>query len=189
MKLFILLFCMITYSFANCVHDQKSTVITWTGFKLAKKIGVSGTFDKFEVKTKEANNAMDVLTSAAFNIEASTVNSKDKTRDFKIAKFVFSTLEGGAAITGRVLKRNDEKVLVLFKMNDVEQKVIMNHVQKDNKHTLESTIDMLSFGMKDEHAAIAKACTSKHEGKTWTDVAIKVEFDINCSKPKEKAKK
>jgi polyisoprenoid-binding protein YceI len=182
MKLIVLLLLVSSSIFAQCKFDSKTSNLTWTGFKLAKKAGVSGSFDKYTITSKEGKSVRDVIKSASFDIDASTVNSKNKPRDIKLAKFVFSTLEDGPKITGKVLSYTTKKALVQIMMNKITKNVIMKHTQNNSRHILNANIDMLDFAMKDEHAAIAKACTAKHKGKTWTDVDIKIEFDINCVK-------
>ena len=159
-----------------CTFDfsKDSSTLSWTAFKTPKKVGVKAKFSEFTVKSKKSASIDDLLTSATIEVNSQSVDSGDKGRDVKIMSFFFKKMLKGTKILGKVLKSSENKVQVEFKMNGVTKNIEMVTKFDDAAATLtlSGKMDVLEFGMKDNLAAITKACYEKHEGVTWPDVEL-----------------
>ncbi len=184
MKIVIALAFLSTFSaHGACKYmiENKDLKIEWTGFKTMKKVGVTGTFKKY--KLSNFNSSSDLKKSIAgstVEIDGSSVFSKDKVRDSKLAKNIFSTLLGGSKIMATVDSINDNFLNVKFTLNGKSLNSSMKYTVKNNVLVASGSIDMLSFSMDRQHAAISKACSLKHEKKTWTDVDLKLTANFTC---------
>ncbi len=167
-----------------CTFDFKKegSVLSWTAFKTPKKVGVKAKFSDFTVLAKNSASLDDLLSSATIDVNSQSVDSGDKGRDAKIATFFFKKMLKGTTIKGKVLSSSQGKTLVEFSMNGASKTVEMmsKFDEKASTLTLVGKMDVLDFGMKDNLAAITKACYEKHEGVTWPDVEL--EFVAAISK-------
>jgi polyisoprenoid-binding protein YceI len=185
MKVAIILLSLISApTFAKCFKLKKNSAkIEWTSYKTPAKAGVSGTFKKVNfTKIAEGPTIKDVIKSASFEVNTSSVFSKDPGRDKKIANFFFSTMAGGHKIVGVVKKVKKKSILVDFTLNGVTKTVPLKYEIDDNELEAEGVIDVFDFSMHKQLAALNKACFAKHEGKTWSDVAIEIEADFTSCK-------
>lgn len=163
--------------------NEKASAINWTAFKTPKKVGVKASFTDFKIKTKKSVTVDELLSGASFEINSKKIESGDKARDLKIFNFFFKTMLKGTKITGKVLKVNADKVDVELSLNGTTKTVVMTSKYDEAKSTLSlnGAIDVLDFGMKDNLAAITKACYEKHEGVTWPNVDIELVANVTKS--------
>lgn len=164
-------------------YSKEGSTLGWTAFKTPKKVGVGAKFSKFNVMAKSSKSIDDLLSSASFSIDSRSVDSGDKGRDLKIVQFFFKKMLKGKMITGKVLKVSENTAEVEMKLNGVTKTVSMTSHFDDaaSKLVLKGAIDVLEFGMKDNLAAITKACMEKHEGVTWPDVDLELVASIKKS--------
>lgn len=162
-------------------HNNKKSTVKWTAYKTLKKIGVSGTFSEIKFSAKKSNSVKNLLQSASFHIKTESVESKNAARDVKIAKFFFSTMNGGPFITGKVTKVEKDKVIIALTMNGVTKVIRANYQLNNQQLFIKSQIDVLDFAMRSEHKALGRACESKHEGKTWTTVDLEAIISLKKS--------
>jgi polyisoprenoid-binding protein YceI len=159
-----------------CTFDfnKDGSTLSWTAFKTPKKVGVKAKFSEFTVKSKKSASIDDLLASATIEVNSQSVDSGDKGRDVKIMSFFFKKMLKGTKILGKVLKSSENKALVEFTMNGITKNIEMITKFDDAAATLtlSGKMDVLEFGMKDNLAAITKACYEKHEGVTWPDVEL-----------------
>lgn len=187
-SLIITLVCLSSASaVAKCVtlKDQKENVVlTWTAFKTAAKAGVSGTFDKIDLKTpKNANSMGAFVAQTQFSIDAQSVNTKKKDRDLKLAKHFF-TFSGKNMISGKFLSMKNKVLEVELTINGATKKVPMSFIENKEKMTFVANghIDVFDFTLNEQLSAINKACYALHKGKTWNDVALKLEVQLSACK-------
>ncbi len=174
--------CLLVFSLAAmagtdiCTFDfnKDGSTLSWTAFKTPKKVGVKAKFSEFTVKSKKSASIDDLLASATIEVNSQSVDSGDKGRDVKIMSFFFKKMLKGTKILGKVLKSSENKALVEFTMNGITKNIEMITKFDDAAATLtlSGKMDVLEFGMKDNLAAITKACYEKHEGVTWPDVEL-----------------
>ncbi len=161
-----------------CTFDYNKTGSTlgWTAFKTPKKVGVGAKFSDFTIKAKTSNSVDDLLGTATFEVNSQMINSGDKARDVKIAQFFFKQMLNGTKITGKVTKVTKEVVEVEITMNGTTKVVALSKkIEESNSMvTLKGAMDVLEFGMKDNLAALTKACMEKHEGVTWPNVDLEL---------------
>ncbi len=157
---------------------MKQTKVSWVAFKTPAKAGVKGSLPSFSIKAKGKASIKDILRSATINIDTTKVATGDKGRDGKIAKFFFSTMNGGKKIVAKVKKLTNKKMLLSITMNGVTKDVPMSYQIDGKKLKAKGFIDVLDFGLSDELAAINKACKALHEGKTWADVELHLESEF-----------
>ena len=85
----------------------------WTAFKTPAKAGVSGIFKNLGiVERSKAKTMKGLLTGTTYNIDTESVFTKNPDRDKKIAKFFFSTLDGGAKISGEIVGVYPKKKMI-----------------------------------------------------------------------------
>ena len=73
------------------------------------------------------------------------------------------------------IKKFDVKndlLMLEIEMNDEEMTIPLNYTIKNNKLVAKGIIDVFDFDLNDNHKSLNKACSEKHEKKTWNDVEI-----------------
>ncbi len=189
MKLLLVFTIFLSTSFAKvCSYtlETKGSKLGWKAFKTAEKVGVGASFTDFSIITSRASSIEALLSSAAFHINALSVNSGNEGRDKKIEKFFFSPMKGGAHIKGFVSKVKPSSTTagvaeVELNMNGKTEDVQMNYTYKEGILTLSSSIDVLKWALDGSLKAINQACYALHKGKTWNDVELLIEGKIKES--------
>lgn len=169
---------------SGCVLAQTGSVeVTWTGYKTAKKVGVSGIFDKvaYTPIKKEGENFRSILVGSSVVIDSSSVNSKNESRDEKLAKFFFA-LMSDKNINAKIVDIKADKIAknaprtgtvdVEIEMNGVKKVVPMTYSFENDIFEAKGTIDILEFNANKALDGINKACFDLHEGKTWSEAGI-----------------
>lgn len=170
----------------TCIYgvNMEDVKFEWTAFKTTEKVGVKGTFDKIEIiNEKKEKNIADLLLNTKFSIDLSSLNSANKERDVKIINSFFGNLSNSDQFTGTIqeAKGNNEAggVIVLLKINGLENIVKMDYKIKDDFLKLAGDLDLLNWKTEVSFEALNKACFDLHKGedgvsKTWTDIHIEV---------------
>ncbi|MFZ4714987.1 MAG: YceI family protein [Bacteriovoracaceae bacterium] len=170
---------------AVCTFDYlaKGTTLTWKAFKTPKKVGVSAKFTKFKITAKKNPTLAELLSSASFSIEPSAIDTGDKARDMKIFQFFFKKMMKNKKITGKVISATDSEVSMELEMNGVKKVVPLTAKYDESVSllTLNGSIDVLEFSMKENLEALTKACFEKHEGVTWPNVELELVAGITKS--------
>ncbi len=179
MKFILSFFLFSSLTYGACFKDAS---INWSAYKTPAKAAVGGTFKSVSFTSNKGESLNEMLTGATFKLDASTVSTKDKGRDLKIAKFFFSTLEGGSEISGTVKKVSSKTITVAITMNGKTLDVPLSYEYKDLKLSAKGVIDVFDFAMNDELSALNKACSALHQGKTWSDVAIGINAEFKSCK-------
>jgi len=161
-------------------YDQSNTKVEWTAFKLASKAPVKGQFTKFSVLGEAREATIEkILEKVAFNIDASSVDTKNAPRDMKIAKFFFSTMKGGANIQGKFENINEKsKTLdLVLNFNGFRNSVPMTYTIDGNNLVVSgdfSAENFSKFNMQKQVKALHKACEAKHGPKIWAEYELKL---------------
>ena len=164
-------------------YDANGTTLSWTAFKTPKKAPVKIKFTKFKITATKMPTLEQMFASATFEVNSQSVDSGDKARDAKIMQFFFKKMMGGNNIKGKVLKAEADKLEVEMTMNKVTKTVPMSMKfdETTSMATLTGKVDVLEFALKDNLAALTKACMEKHEGVTWPDVELELVAKIKKS--------
>lgn len=168
-------------SVANAYSAKGLPDVKWTAFKLAKKVGVTGTFKKLEFSSNEDADFAKFAKSLSVKIDANELDSiKNPERDKKI--LALWTNSKDAQITAKVveIKGDDSKgeLDLEVTMNQTPKIIKMPYTVENGKLKAKGTIDILSFGMQKGFDAYSKNCSALHGGKSWTDVDIAFELEI-----------
>ena len=164
-------------------YQKEGSTLSWTAFKTPKKVGVGAKFSDFTITAKNAKSTDDLLASASFEINSQSIDSGDKGRDMKIAQFFFKNMLKGTKISGKVLKVSNNVADVEMTMNGATKVISMTSKfdEASSKLIVKGALDVLEFGMKDNLAAITKACYEKHEGVTWPNVDLELSAAVKKS--------
>ena len=164
-------------------YQKEGSTLGWTAFKTPKKVGVGAKFSDFTITAKNAKSTDDLLASATFEVNSQSIDSGDKGRDMKIAQFFFKNMLKGTKISGKVLKVSNNVADVEMTMNGATKVISMTSKfdEASSKLIVKGALDVLEFGMKDNLAAITKACYEKHEGVTWPNVDLELSAAVKKS--------
>lgn len=155
--------------------DAKDLSVSWVAFKTPLKVGVGGKFTKLGVEDKKAESFSKLLEGIKFNIDTASTETGNKGRDKKIIKYFFENMEASADITGETLQYEKKVLNIRFNMNKYTRDVPLKVTKTESSFTAEGVIDVFDFGLNKSLAGINKACEALHQGKTWSDVEIKLE--------------
>ncbi|MBU0631384.1 YceI family protein [bacterium] len=180
--------------FADCQYAQSTNVeVAFKAYKTPLKIGVGGKFDdvKYLSVTDSAKDIKTLLVDSKVTIDTSSVNSANETRDKKLVKFFFDTMnqkEIDAKIISLSVDKNDgtSKILtgvvnVDIKMNDISHEAELKFVYENGIFKADGFIDLADYNALGSLASINKTCYELHQGKTWSDVMIGFTMNIISS--------
>ena len=173
--LFSVLFVASAYS-QDCVNiNPKDTKVSWTAFKTFSKVGVNGSFTSVSFGEKaQGKTVTEAITNKTFSIDTKTVSTGDKGRDATIVSNFFSN--GDLKISGKVKSFEKQKLVMDLNVNGVTKEIPLAYEVEGKTVKANGFIDVLDFNGSSALAALNKACGTLHEGKTWSDVAIALEF-------------
>ncbi|MFW3340389.1 YceI family protein [Aliarcobacter butzleri] len=176
MKKRILLSILVAFgliSSLNAYELNGNLGVKWTGFKLASKVGVSGTFNKIDLEITKSETLTEFLKSAKVKIESKSLESKDPVRNLNITSTLFS-LANTEFIKGSISSVDEiNKTLVLdVTMNKVTKTIPMSYEIENGNITAKGSIDILDFDMKSSYLAFTQKCSTLHEKKSYSDVNI-----------------
>ena len=160
---------------ANCQLSLKKEDLSlgWTAFKTPSKVGVTGGFKSLGLKKAKftGKSIEGLLEGIEYAIDTSSVDSNNGPRDKKIASFFFQDVEN---IQGSIKEIKEKLMLVSVKMNGVEKQIPMSLDFSGKDFTATGVMDIFDFAMSSHLKALNKACLELHEGKTWSDVELKL---------------
>jgi polyisoprenoid-binding protein YceI len=160
------------------IEDSAKNKVTWTAYKTPKKVGVDGSFSKITYFAQESDDLKTFLKSATVEIETASVDSGNKERDEKLAKFFFKLMKNPVIKAHVQNVQDNNTALIMLSMNKVKKEVSMKYTYENNLLTLTGEIDVLNWSLEKSLASINKACFALHEKKTWSDVALKITVPV-----------
>jgi hypothetical protein len=165
-----LLFAVISLNAYELNGDLK---VKWTGFKTAKKVGVSGSFNDISLEIGKSDSLKEFLKSAKVKINTLSFDSGLEVRDKSIVSTLFS-LKSSEDILGIISKVDtaNKKLILRVTMNQVTKDIPMEYVIKEGNIVAKGQIDILDYKMQESFSKFAKACFDLHEGKSYSEVNI-----------------
>lgn len=163
----------------KCYYTTTGSDITvkFTAFKTFMKLGVGGSFKKITLENKvKGKTIIKAATGIEAKIDTNSLDTGDEGRDVKIKKFFFSTMEDGPEIEAEIKKfdTNNDLLMLEIEINDEEMTIPLNYTIKNNKLVAKGIIDIFDWDLGDNLKSLNKACSEKHEKKTWNDVEIEL---------------
>lgn len=158
-------------------YNEGTTNFEWTAFKTSDKVGVKGGFNEITVKSESFEDPKKVLESITFSMKTSSVETNDESRNGKVAKFFFGTINT-ETIDGRVKSIGDNgKATISVKMNGIEVDIEGDYTLNGGDFAFTSTVDVSSWNALSGITALNKECNDLHKGKDgvsklWSEVAL-----------------
>jgi hypothetical protein len=169
---------------AEFVYQPEYTSIQWTAYKFTKRVGVSGTFNSYEVQLgSNTTTPKNALTGLNFTIATSSNDSKNEERDGKIAEHFFGTMMNTENITGEVISVSGTdtagKAKVAITMNSITHEVDADYSIAGGKVKLNTSLQMADWKAESSISALNKVCEALHTGEDgisilWPDVDVEV---------------
>lgn len=178
--------------FGACEYGQNGDIIVgFQAYKTPLKIGVGGEFNSilYINNTKIAKDLPTLLKGSTVNINTSSVDSANPARDKKLVDFFFNTMtqkEILAKITDLKVDKVDATgkttgvVFVDIKMNNVSHPAEMKFNYEKGVLQADGVIDLGDYKALGALSSINKACYDLHKGKTWSDVSISFNMNIQA---------
>jgi hypothetical protein len=193
-KSFISVFSAVLLSsslFGACEYEQKGDLIVgFKAFKTPLKIGVGGEFNSVEYinTNKSASNLQTLLSGSKVTINTSSVDSANPARDKKLVDFFFKKM-AKQAITAKItdlkVDKSDPKskaitgvVSLEIKMNNITRPAELKFNYDKGVFQADGFIDLADYKALGALTSINKACYDLHQGKTWSDVEISFNLNI-----------
>ena len=176
--------------FGTCEYGQNGDIIVgFQAYKTPLKIGVGGEFNNVEYvnNTKFAKDLSTLLKGATVNINTGSVDSANPARDKKLVDFFFNIMSQKgiqAKITDLKVDKSDGStkttgvIYVDIKMNNVSHPAEMKFSYEKGVLQADGVIDLKDYNALNSLSSINKACYDLHKGKTWSDVAISFNMNI-----------
>ena len=152
------------------IYSEISIANNITSFTLDPKTGAL-----LKLVSENVNSNKNILTGTNFSIDTASVSSGDAQRDQKISKFFFGNI-AGKKIKGSISSTGKGVVELDLTMNKVTRKIPLIYTLEGSNFTAKGHIDVLDFTMSKSLKALNDACGVLHEGKTWSDVEIALNF-------------
>ena len=166
--------------------DINNTSVRWVAYKTGEKVAVSGRFDDVAESGagETSEDATKILKDVTLHINALSINSQDTTRDGKLKRHFFGSLNMNDGIYGKILSMNNGKGTVLLGLNGAEMEYDMKYSKNDATYSITVETNVNDFAAQAGILAINEVCKEKHTGPndtspvTWPDVKIVVETTL-----------
>ena len=158
-------------------YNEGATTFEFTAFKTNDKLPVKGGFNEITVESEASDDPMEVLKSITFSMKTASVETNDESRNGKVAKFFFETINT-PTIEGKIKSiGKDGKATISVSMNGVEVDVKGDYTLKGGDFSFSSTIDVSSWNALEGIKALNAECNDLHKGKDgvsklWSEVAL-----------------
>ena len=163
--------------------DTTGVSVVWTAYKFSNKVGVSGTFDTITLNKKNGDGSVEnILNKLNMSISATSINSENPIRDFKINTYFFKVFNT-SAITGTILKAKNGEGIVDLNMNRVSKKVPFSYALKNDTIRLFTHLDLGYWKGEEALNVLNKECYELHKGadkvsKLWPDVDVVIKLPM-----------
>ena len=175
--------------------------IEFVGYKTTQKVGVTSTFKQFHVKTsKNAKSLKDLLKTAKFELDASSVESGNELRNTNLRDHFFTQIKKYQRINGSVQSVADGMITFNLNLNSISKPVSLDYTVTPADHTagissgskmsrleMKGVIDVLEFNLSSALASLNQVCMDLHKGsdgisKTWSTVnlIVKAQVEERC---------
>jgi polyisoprenoid-binding protein YceI len=165
------LLAMLFLAASLSAYEIQNTNVKFTAFKTYAKKGVSGVFDRVNVKSSKGKDVKALLINAVAKIDTASVNSGNKGRDVKLVTKFFA-VQNVKNITAKLSEVEKSSLIATISMNGKTVAIPMNYSVENKTVNAKGTIDLADFDMIPSLKSLNKACYALHKGKTWQDVDI-----------------
>jgi hypothetical protein len=176
-------------------YDGNATKLEWTAYKFTEKLGVSGTFDKVQVRGARRGEApVSAVDKLQFSLQSKDINSNLPDRDEKIKKYFFGSSRGGAFLTGNVQSVTLDpggkgRGEIQIRWNGKTKLIPVQVIQTGKNLQVTGSLDVGDFGMLSGINKLNEVCKDLHIGKDgvsklWPTVDFKItsKFRSTCDK-------
>ncbi|GAA3581178.1 YceI family protein [Snuella lapsa] len=161
------------------VVKPEATTVKWTAYKTTEKKPVGGEFTVLKFENKEGASAQEALNNLNFSIPASSLFTKDESRDAKLKASFFGAMLNTDILKGTIKYANNSCVASIT-MNGVTHDLPLDvKITEERRVTMTGTMNLANWDALGALETLNKACFDLHKGpdgvsKTWDDVAIEV---------------
>lgn len=159
-------------------YDNASTEFAWTAYKTTEKKPVGGTFNEIEITSDAASDdPITLIESMKFSMNTASVETNDESRNEKVARLFFGTINT-PTIDGSVKElKDDGKAVIEVTMNGVSVDIEGDYTLEDGKFSFSASVDVSSWNAVLGIEALNTECKDLHTGedgvsKTWSEVAL-----------------
>ncbi len=158
--------------------------LNWTGFKLAEKVGVNGSFKTFSLSgfNQEANSIVELMTGTEVQIEVGSTKTGDEARDGKIINSFFGSMNTPETISAKIIELKGEesgKASVSITMNGetLEKQLDWSYTKNNFTFMIKGNINVPDWKAQNALDELNKVCEEKHKGDgdvaiTWPDADV-----------------
>lgn len=177
-KFIIALLFIINITRAQCLSSNpKNYHLKWTAFKTAKKIGVEGEFNSITFKNFKPKTEFNyLLKDISFEISTNSMSTNNESRDNNLKSHFFDF----GTISAVIKKVEKDYILLSVLMNKKQKIVALKYRVEKSKISATGFIDILDFNLSNQLANLNKQCFSLHEGKTWSDVELSLNVELEA---------
>lgn len=179
---------------SSCTYTRGEGMpeVLWIAYKYTEKVGVKGQFEEVTVSnTGSGENIAAVLKGATIDINTTSSNSGDPTRDPKIKETFFGGLSNGEQIQGVITGvSGDEQsgsIEANITMNGEEKPASGSYEMQGDQLELKFDLNVETWSAMDALNALNEVCEDLHKGADgksilWPDVTVYVTTSLikNC---------
>lgn len=159
-------------------YNNASTVFNWTAFKTTEKTPVGGTFNEIKIEgLEQSDDPKTLIESLTFEMATASVETKDESRNGKIAEFFFAK-NNTPNITGKVKSLEENgKATITINMNALDVDVVGDYTLENGKFQFKTVIDVADWNALPGLELLHENCKDLHKGadgisKTWQEVEL-----------------
>lgn len=165
--------------------NTDSYELKFTAYKTTARVPVGGTFNEVTFTAGESEDMEGAITSIAFEINTSSVETNDESRNAKISEHFFQTINT-PTITGNVKSIDAEagSAVVTFAMNGMSVDVPGSFTMEGENFTFEAEINVGKWNALSGIEALNTVCEDLHTGedgvsKLWDVVNVSFSGSLN----------
>ncbi|MFX0557872.1 YceI family protein [Maribacter sp. CXY002] len=167
---------------------ENKAKLVWTAYKFTDKVGVSGTFNNFELLLNNETSSLEkFLIGDKIVINTKSVNSGNEIRDDKIRTHFFNVMNTDT-IWGEILDAAGGKGHLTLELNKIKDTVDYMYSKKEDTLLINTTIDLTNWSGDNAISSLNRECYELHMGadkisKLWPnfDINLKIPFKKNSN--------
>lgn len=164
--------------YANECHNLSNIDIKWTSFKTLQKIGVSGDFFKYDLKTvKNANSLGEALMNSEVQVDLKDLDAKMDLKTSNIQNYFVKKLIS-TNVDVKVKKVYSDSLVLEIMMNNVKRDIPFSYKMEGNKIIASGYFDAGDFVMGKAMHILATEVAG-HMDKGWDDIPVTFKLDYS----------
>lgn len=169
-------FCIYSY-------DENSSEFEWEAYKTENKVAVAGGFNVISVESDSSEDPIQMIQSIKFEMEASSVESNDETRNNNIKDYFFKTINTAKIVGHFVSIDENGKAKIAVTMNGIEFEFEGDYQYENDLFSFKTVVDMASWNALSGIEALNEQCHDLHMGadgnsKLWSEIALRFKTRI-----------